>query len=171
MSSSHFRMMKFFFKIRDLFRSPRKLVDEIGIKSGDKILDYGCGPGSYSIIAAETTGESGKVHALDIHPLAIKSVKKKALKKGLTNIETIQTDCGTSLEDQSIDVVMMFDVFHDLENGKQVLKEMHRILKTNGKLAFDDHHLEDGEIRSRITEDGLFTLEKKDAHLYLFRKT
>ena len=54
-----------------------------GAKRGDVILDYGCGIGFNTISAAEIVGKEGIVYALDIHPLAIKSVEKKIKQKGL----------------------------------------------------------------------------------------
>jgi methylase of polypeptide subunit release factors len=46
-------------------------------------LDFGCGSGSYAIPAAKMVRERGIVYALDIHPLAVKAVEKKAKKLGL----------------------------------------------------------------------------------------
>jgi len=48
-----------------------------GAKRGNIILDYGCGIGFNTIPAAEIVGREGTVYALDVHPLAIKSVEKK----------------------------------------------------------------------------------------------
>ena len=94
-SNLTFRLMSINFKLRDLFSPPENTLKEVGIKPGDSVLDYGCGPGSYTIAAAQMVGDSGKVYALDIHPFAVRQVQKKAAKKGLNNIETILSDCAT----------------------------------------------------------------------------
>ncbi|MCK4241915.1 MAG: methyltransferase domain-containing protein, partial [Dehalococcoidia bacterium] len=61
--------MSLTYKFRDL-RLPRMdILKEVGIEPGFHVLDYGCGPGSYTIPLAELVGESGKIYALDIHPL------------------------------------------------------------------------------------------------------
>jgi ubiquinone/menaquinone biosynthesis C-methylase UbiE len=160
---SHFRCMTFCFKIRDFFKPPIEKVKKANIKPGDFVLDYGCGPGSYSIAAAEIVGPAGKVYAADIKSIAIELVKKKALKKGLNNIETIITDCNTGLTDNSIDKIMLFDILHDLENPEAHLKEFYRVLKSNSLLSVDDHHLTEDQIVSRVLEKKLFKLmEKKD---------
>jgi ubiquinone/menaquinone biosynthesis C-methylase UbiE len=135
------------------------------------MLDFGCGPGSYSIAAAKLVGESGKVYAVDIHPLAIKSVQKRASKNGLKNIETIFTDGQTGLENNSIDLVLMYDVFHGLQNPDGILEELHRILKDDAVLCFDDHHMKEDEIRSRLTRSGLFKFLEKKKLTYLFQKS
>ena len=165
-----FRFMSFFFSIRDTFYSPMLKIIKSEIKAGDNVLDYGCGSGSYTIPAAEVVGKSGKVFAADIHPLAIKKVQKRAAKKEITNIITIQTDCDTGVDNQSIDVVICFDVLHDIPDKERLVKEWHRILKNGGKLAFDDHHAKEVEILATITKGNMFKLEKKSEKFYLFIK-
>jgi len=169
-SNLDFRFMSFFFKIRDFFKSPMKKVDKAEIKSGDFVLDYGCGPGSYSFAAAEIVGSSGKIFAADIHPLAIKKVNKKAMKKGLENIITIETDCKTRIDDNYIDVIMCFDVLHDIKDKESILKEFHRVLKLDSRLSFDDHHMKENEIIEVITAQGLFKLVEKKEKIYNFSK-
>jgi ubiquinone/menaquinone biosynthesis C-methylase UbiE len=87
-------------------------------------ITAGCGPGYYTIAAAELVGPSGKVYALDIHSLAIQEVKRRASKKRLTNIETVLSDgaTATGLTDRSINTVLLYDAFHDFSNQNQVLK-------------------------------------------------
>jgi ubiquinone/menaquinone biosynthesis C-methylase UbiE len=171
MGNLSFRGMEFLFKIRDRFHSPVKKLVEAEMKSGMQVLDFGCGPGSYSIAAAKVVGETGKVYAVDIHPLAIERVQQRSLKKGLKNIEVIRTDCQTGLPNSSIDLVLMFDVFHQLQNPDSVLEELARILKPQSYLALDDHHMNDMEILSKITSKGLFKLFARKKVIHLFLKT
>jgi ubiquinone/menaquinone biosynthesis C-methylase UbiE len=121
---AHFRLMALGFKFRDRSLPRRKVLDEVDIKPGFHILDYGCGPGSYSLTAAEMVGNSGRVYALDIHPLAIRMVRDKAARKGLTNLVTIHSDCATGLPDESIDVALLYDIFHDLSRPDKILVEV-----------------------------------------------
>ena len=167
-SNMDFKFMSIFFKVRDMFKSPIIKIEKANIKSGDKVLDYGCGPGSFTLAAAEVVGPSGKIYAADINSFALKKVKKAASKKGFKNIETIQTDCNTGLANNSVDVVMCFDTFHDVDDKESLLREFHRVLKPNSTLAFDDHHLHEDEIISKVTENGFFALAEKKEKLYLF---
>jgi ubiquinone/menaquinone biosynthesis C-methylase UbiE len=170
MSELDFKVMAFFFKIRDFFRPRRDIVKEVGLKEGFRVLDFGCGPGGYVSAVAELIGQSGKIFALDINPFAIQMVKKLAVKKELSNVQTILSDCETGLPDESIDVVLLYDAFHDFANPNAVLEELHRVLKANGVLSFSDHHLEEKEIMSKITEAGLFKLWSKGKRTYSFVK-
>ena len=169
-SNLDFRLMAFFFKIRDFFKPPVEKVDKIGLSSGDRVLDYGCGTGSYSVEVARQVGPEGIVYAADIHPLAIKKIQKRAKKQGLSNIHTIQTDCKTGLEEKSIDVVICFDMLHDVSNYQDVLSEIRRVMTEDAVFAFDDHHQEESEILSKFTESR-FELKKKDGEQYLFVKS
>jgi ubiquinone/menaquinone biosynthesis C-methylase UbiE len=127
------------------------LLKEAGIEPGFYILDYGCGPGSYIIPLAELVGTYGKIYALDIHPLAIKEVKKIAPRKGIENIETIKSDCSTGLPDNNVNVILLYDAFHDLSQPDNVLQELHRVLKSYGTLSFSDHHMKEQDILTRLT--------------------
>lgn len=170
MSKTHFKFMVKHFKKRDENYPPYKKIEKTEIKEGSIVLDYGCGPGSYSIAAAEVIGNKGKVYAADIHSLAIESVKKRALKKNLSNIETILTDCDTKLEDVSIDVVLLLDIFHELSDPESILKELHRVLKEDGSLSVDDHHFKDDEIVGKITSIGLFKFVERKDEVFNFTK-
>ena len=170
MSNSHFKMMTLTFKIRDLFVPRKKVLEEVGIKPGFNILDYGCGPGCYTAPAAQLVGPSGRIYALDIHPLAIEKVKNLVAKKNLKNVETIQSECKTELPDESIDVVLLYDTFHEVDDPDGVLHELHRVLKQDGLLSFSDHHLKEDEINSEITKGGLFRFSKKGKRTFTFSK-
>ena len=170
MSSIGYELMSLMFKFRDFFWPRLVLLNEAGIKSGHCILDYGCGPGSYIVPLAEIIGPSGKIYALDIHPLAIKKVKNIAERKGITIIKTILSDCKTGLSDNYVNFILLYDTFHNLSQPDNVLQELHRVLKPGGILSFSDHHMKEQDILTRITDTGMFKLSKKGKKTYSFSK-
>ena len=173
MKKVSFRTMSAMFRIRDKLTSPRIKVEKADIKPGQVVLDYGCGPGSYTVEAAGLVGDAGKVYAADIHPLSSKKVQEAASKKGFNNIETILIDGATNatdLSDKCVDVVLSFDMFHMVSDKELLLKEWHRVLKASGKLSLDCHHMEENDILSNITDDGLFKLEEQKGEMYIFAK-
>ena len=155
---------------RDLFFPRKSIIKEVGIQPGFHILDYGCGPGSYLIPLSELIGKSGKIYALDVHPLAIQRVQNIASRKRLENVEMILSDCRTGLPDHSMDVILLYDIFHDLSDPNRVLKELYRVLKPNGILSLSDHHMKQNEIISRVTNGGCFKLSKKGKRTFSFSK-
>ncbi len=170
-SNLDFKMMAAFFKVQDVFKDPIKKLEDLPIHEGDTILDYGCGPGRYSIKLAEIVGPSGRIYSADIHPLAIKSVKSKAKKYDLNNIEAIQTDSKTNLDDENVDMIIFFDILHALGNKEQaVLNEFFRLLKSNSYLVVDDHHYDKETIISKVTANGNFFFYEKLNDIYLFKK-
>ena len=80
--------------------------------------------------------EKKKVYAVDINPVAIQQVRSIALKKQLTNIETICSDCTTGLPDKSIDLILLYDTFHEISEPDKLLRELHRVLKSDGIFIF-----------------------------------
>ena len=168
MSNIGFRFMSLGFKFRDFVKPRMSILEEAGIKEGFHVLDYGCGAGSYVVPLAELAGKSGKIYALDTHPLAIQEIQRLVSKKRLDNVQTILSDCKTGLPSNSIDLVLLYDVFHGLNNASAVLTELHRVLKPKGVLSFNDHHMKEAEIVSQITSGGLFQLSAKGKRTYSF---
>ncbi len=163
-----FKLMSFCFKFRDFFLPRMHILKEVGIKRGFYVLDYGCGPGSYIGPLAELVGKTGKIYALDIHPLAIHRVQSIASKRQLKNVETICSDCQTGLPDNSVDVVLLYDTLHALSEPDRVLEELHRVLKPNGILSVSDHHMKESEIVSKVVRRRLFRLSRKAKRTYCF---
>jgi ubiquinone/menaquinone biosynthesis C-methylase UbiE len=152
MSNFSFKAMTLVLRIRDIFRPTHKVLSEVDIiKPGAHVLDYGCGPGNYTIAAAELVGPSGKVYAVDIHAHAISEVQNKADIKGLRNVQTILTDCNTKLPDSSVDIVLLFYVLHDFKNPDAIIKELNRVLKPRGVLLVIDHKLENEKVVSILS--------------------
>jgi ubiquinone/menaquinone biosynthesis C-methylase UbiE len=169
-SAFKFALMSLSFMFRDFFSPRKNILKEVGIKTGFHVLDYGCGPGGYITPLTKLIGKSGKIYALDTSHLAIKSVKTKIVKKHLTNIETIHSDCKTGLPDNSMDVILLYDVFHGLKHPHDVLKELHRVLKAHGTLSVNDHHLNESELVPGLTGSGFFKLSTKGIRTYSFSK-
>jgi len=169
-SNLDFEFMCLKFRLRDFFNPPAGMLRETGMQRGYKVLDFGCGFGSHSIAASRPVGEKGKIYALDINPLAINKVRNTIKKRKLKNIETIQSDCKTGLPDNCIDVILIYDVFHHIQNKSDVLEEFYRVLKAECILSFSDHHMGKEDILSELTGKGLFKLREENKRTFSFVK-
>ena len=169
-SNIDFQLMSLTYLFRNLFQPRMNVLKEAGIERGSRVLDYGCGPGSYVIPLAELVGTSGRIYALDIHPLAIQKVERIASRRQLANVETIYSDCATGLPDSSVDVALLYDTLHALSDPNGVLEELHRVLKPDGILSLSDHHMEEDEIVSKVTNGGLFSPSAKGRRTYSFSR-
>ena len=171
MNNLAFACMSFVFRIRDFIRPPKDKLLEIGIEPGAQVLDYGCGPGSFSIEAAKLAGDTGKVFAVDIHPSAIASVTQRASGEELTNIVPVEADSPAGLEAESFDVVILYDIFHHFSDPDGMLRDLRRVMKSDAVLSFSDHHMKEEAILAGVTKGGLFELSKKGKRTYSFVKS
>jgi ubiquinone/menaquinone biosynthesis C-methylase UbiE len=154
-----FRLMALSFKFRDLFYDPRRSLEKARVKKGMAVVDYGCGPGSFTIPAAELVGQEGKVFAADIHPLAISMVGDKASRKGLDNVQTVLVQgYDTGIEASSIDRVLLIDTIHLMDDLDALLREIHRMLKPDGLLFMEKGHIAVPEQMKLVETTGLFKM-------------
>lgn len=163
-----FALTCLWFAKRDRLMPPGEVLREAEIARGARVLDYGCGPGSYSIAAAQLVGSEGHVYAADVDPLAVERVRRIAAAKRLCNVTPILTGCATGLQSGSIDVALLYDTYHDLTEPETVLREIWRVLKPGGVLSFSDHHLREDEILQQLTGRRLFRLAGKGRRTYTF---
>ena len=165
-----FRGMSFFFRVRDTFEPRARVLQEVQLEPGFQVLDYGCGPGTYIPGIADRVTDRGRIYALDLHPLAVERVQALARRRGLDNVRTIRSDCQTGLPDESVDVVLLYDIFHMLSEPQDVLAELNRVLKPRGTLSVHDPHIDEQVIVGGVTQGRLFELKSKGQRTYRFRK-
>jgi len=165
-----FYLMRLVFAVRDFFEPPASILANIGLQRGSTVLDYGCGTGCFTFAAAELIGPAGRVVAADANPVAVRRVRRVAAKKGLSNVEAVETDCATGLDGASVDVALLYDAFHLLSDPGAVLAELHRVLKPTGVLSMSDHHLEHEDILEGLTACGQFRLLRRHVGLYTFAR-
>ena len=169
-SALSFRLMALWLRLREQFRNPKTRIEQEGITAGQTVLDYGCGMGSYTLPAARAVGEKGTVYALDINPLALNAVEKRARRLRLGNIRTIRSSRETGLEDESVDVILLYDVLHAVPNQAALLTELHRVLKNTGFLSLLPDHIEHDEVKDLLTGTGLFASDGRRGEVDRFVK-
>jgi ubiquinone/menaquinone biosynthesis C-methylase UbiE len=162
--------MAFDFKIRDLFSPRKNIIADLGIKPGFQILDFGCGPGAYIPATKELIGPSGHIYALDAQPMAIEYVQDLCRKKKYSNVTSILSDRATGLLSASIDIIFLYDILHGLTDAKPIFEELHRVVKPDGIISVNDHHLQQEEIIAKVTSAGHFKLMEKKSKTISFSK-
>lgn len=116
------------------------VLSAAGLKTGDVFLDAGCGDGFISIEASKIVGDEGKVHAVDVYPESIETVKKEVNEKGIKNLDAMIVDLTDKipLNDDSVDLSVMANVLHGfVENDEveDVMNEISRVIKPEGVFA------------------------------------
>lgn len=143
-----------------------RILQRIGIRRGQTVLDFGCGCGTYTIPVARIVGRKGKVYALDKDKDALNDLMQKADSAHLKNIEIITSSGGPRIElpEESVDVALLFDVLHhyyfpEMDERRRLMDEIYRITKANGFISVWPKHIE-SEARDEI-ERANFYLEKE----------
>jgi len=159
---SHFGCRKM-----DLVSQAIEVLERIGIRRGQTVLDFGCGYGAYTIPVARIVGAQGRVYALDKDEEALDGLMQRADLACLKNIERMETSGELEIEltDESVDVVLLFDVFHSFyfpqaEDRRRLLGEIRRVMKPSAFLSISVWpNLIEPETEDEI-ENADFRLEK-----------
>ena len=160
MSDRSFKLMVLTFKIVDfIFPYIDRRIRKFGITKGMTVVDYGCGPGRYAARFAKLVGESGKVYAVDIHELAIGSVKRKIERYRFQNIvPVLVSGYKSTILDHAADMVCAIDMFFVIKKPTEFLAELKRIIKKDGILIIDDGHQSRSETKKKILDSGLWDI-------------
>ena len=111
-----------------------------GIRTGMHVADVGAGTGYFAIPLAKAVGPDGKVYAIDLQPEMLNLLREKINRSdALRNIELVQGEASrTTLATRSADLVLIANVWHELDDHEAALREAARILVPGGTLALLD---------------------------------
>lgn len=109
------------------------------LRSGECVVELGCGAGMDTLIASRMVGPTGRVISIDMTPEMIAAARTAASEAGATNIEFhLGYIEDIPLPDASADVIISNGVINLAPDKKRVFGEMHRVLKDDGRLQIGD---------------------------------
>jgi ubiquinone/menaquinone biosynthesis C-methylase UbiE len=121
-----------------------QLLKALDVKPGQVICDMGCGNGFYSLKLAELVGPAGKVIAVDIQSQMLGMLRAEMRKAKLKNIRPLLgTPVDPRLEPNSVDLVLLVDVYHEFSHPEQMLAAIRKSLKPRGRVALVEFREED----------------------------
>ena len=121
-----------------LFRNPCKALKAAGLQAGQQVLEVGCGPGFFTLSAAEIVAAAGNVIAIDVNPLAVKHVQRKIEAQAVINAKIVLANAAqTHLPDQGFDLVFVFGFVRPIGGMQRIWPELHRLLKPAGILSLE----------------------------------
>jgi ubiquinone/menaquinone biosynthesis C-methylase UbiE len=121
-------------------------IKKLPIDEASVVADIGAGSGFYTFRIAKRVPK-GKVYAVEIQDSAIKYLKEKSEELGFDNVITVKgSEKSPQLPENSIDLAIMVDVYHELLYPHEVLQEIKKSLKPDGKLLLIEYRGEDPEV-------------------------
>jgi ubiquinone/menaquinone biosynthesis C-methylase UbiE len=117
----------------------RGMVDDLNLKSGDIILDLGCGPGLWTSLLAEKVKPVGRIVGLDIDADFISYASENLTDQYEEIIEFHEGDFrSVPFEDESFDLVLFGNCFAYVTDHQKVLEEQKRVTRKGGRIAVKD---------------------------------
>ena len=122
------------------------LIKNMKIKSNDTIADIGAGSG-YHIFRIAPLAEKGLIYAIDIQSEMLMAIEKKKESGKIRNIETILgSEKSVHLPKNSVDKILMVDVYHEFNFPVEMIASMKNGLKPNGQLFLIEYRGEDSRV-------------------------
>ncbi len=125
-----------------MFSDPENNISQFGLSSGMQVADFGSGSGFYSLAAAKAIAPSGQVFSIDIQNSLLQKLKRGAEQAHLNNINVIWADLehlgGTKLRENSIDAVIVANLFFQIQNKDALCLEIKRILRPLARVLVVD---------------------------------
>lgn len=122
------------------------LITNMDIKPADVIADIGAGSG-YHVFKMAPVAVDGKVYAVDIQPEMLEAIMVKTLSSRLNNIYTVLgSDKSVNLPENSIDKILMVDVYHEFNFPYEMILSIKKALKPNGKIFLIEYRGEDASV-------------------------
>lgn len=132
---------------RNQEEASERLVQRLPLQATDTVADIGAGTGYMSLRIAQRLTK-GQVLAVDLQPEMVEMLTTRLQKNAIENIHPILGgERSPLLDEQSIDLALMVDVYHELAYPKEMLDAIARSLKPHGKLILAEYKAENPKVR------------------------
>ena len=143
---SHFGIEWLERKEREMEENTSQLLKNLAVQPGTAIADIGAGSGYHSTLLSKMVG-TGKVYAVDVEPEMIAYLKNRIKLEGYKNIiPVLSTEQKVSLPANSIDIMLLVDVYHEFSFPYEMTLSMLEALKPSGKLVLVEFRAEDPNV-------------------------
>lgn len=162
-------------------------ISKLPLNSGSVVADIGAGSGYYSFRIAKKIPQ-GKVFAVEVQDEFIKLLSGRKKEQNTTNLEIVKgSEKSPNLPENSIDMAIMVDVYHELLYPQEMLQGIRKSLKPGGKLLLLEYRAEDpnvaikelhkmsvAQVNKELSANGFKLVQRRDflpiQHFLLYEK-
>jgi SAM-dependent methyltransferase len=173
---------------RETEEKPSLILENLDIAPTDVIADIGAGTGYLSFKLAKLVPE-GKVFAVDIQPEMLDVIDFIVKDEKINNIEPILgSDRSPNLAENSIDLAIMVDAYHEFEYPREMMQDIVKALKAKGRVILVEyrkenplvlikglHKMSQAQVKKELSIVSLSWQETKNIlpqqHLMIFQKS
>jgi predicted methyltransferase len=138
---------------REVFDHRDAILGELGLREGMAVADVGAGTGLFTLAMAERVGPEGKVYAVDVQAYFLDHIGQKARKQKLENVALVRArQDSAGLPKASVDLVLMCDSYHHVEQPAAYLASLKAALRPGGRLVIVDYIAIEGQSEAWMLE-------------------
>lgn len=121
---------------RWMWQLPEQVMNAIGVEKGMIVADVGAGEGYFTLRLARRVDSAGKVFANDIDDRSLKNLEARCKDERLENVALLRgTPSDPQLPEKTMDLVLMVNVIHLVDDPVEFLQRIKPSLKPEGHLA------------------------------------
>jgi ubiquinone/menaquinone biosynthesis C-methylase UbiE len=126
---------------RDAWQKPHQVIEALALKPDAVVADIGSGTGYFAVRLAHFVPQ-GRVYAVDLEPDMVKYLAERAKRAGLGNLSSIQGAADDPRLPGRVDLVLLVDVYHHIEQRESYFRKLARALKPGARVAIVDFNAE-----------------------------
>ncbi len=156
---------------REEEEQPTLVLEALALRGGETVVDLGAGSGYFTFRIAPKVGKAGKVLAVEIQDEMIETLRRRAAEQKLMNVVVVKgAEDDPRLPANTVDLVLMVDVYHELSCPFEVMTKIREALKPHGRVVFVEYRKEDPKVPIKeVHKMSVAQLEKEMAAVGLAR--
>lgn len=143
-----------------------QMIKSLKLKPGMTIADIGAGSGVITLKMAQQVRPDGKVYAVDIQQEMLDLLGDKLNRLNVDNVQLVlATKTSPRLPEQSLDLAIMVDVYHELEFPYETMLALSKCMKPGGRVVLVEFRLEDPRVPIKLVHKMSVAQAKKELGL------
>ena len=129
---------------RDTWQKPHEVIKALSLKPDAVIADIGSGTGYFAVRLANMVPK-GRVYGVDIEPDMVKYLSDRAKREKRDNIVAMRGSPNDPRLPEKVDLILMVDVFHHIEDRSSYFRKLQTSLKPGGRIAIIDFRMDSAD--------------------------